>query len=318
MATDSKVPVLTIAQYHLIGKHRQIIFKSLILGLTKMKDFDFAIVTPSYPPDFERCKLLAWSIQQFVQPSVTHYIVVKKKDYPLFKQLKGPKTEIVIVESIIPPWLVKIPFTSNGWLSLKTPPVRNWLLQQIVKICAGRHIKHDVLVYIDSDFTFVRPFDLRNFVKGDKVRLFHAEVEGEPDNWDKSASKILSLPQAKFPNYVNALITWRHDNVLKMFDYIEDVTGRGTIENICHLWHFSEYVLYGAFVDYVLKEESGHYWDAYSPCKEYWEHSDMSQQDLERFFHDLEPEHAAVMVSSKAGIAAERYANLVQSMPLVC
>ncbi len=276
-----------------------------------MKQFEFAVVTPSYTPDFERCKLLARSVQKFVQPA-THYIIVTQKDFPLFKQLQGPTTEILVVESLIPRWLFKMPLFKNGWLSLKTPPVRNWILQQIVKLSAGFQIQKDVLIYVDSDVSFIRPFDLQTLVRGEQVRLFRAEQDGPIDDWDRASAKLLGLPPQKFANYLQGIMTWRHDNVVKLFQHLEAVSGQGAIETLCRSWHLSEYQLYGTFVDHFLQDQSGHFWDAGGLCKEYWDPANLSDTELEHFLSNTEPNHVAVMISAKAGISPNRYQALLE------
>jgi hypothetical protein len=102
-----------------------------------MKTFDFCIVTPSYAPDFERCRLLCKSIEQFVTPPVDHYVIVERRDLRLFRQLQGSRTEILPVQSILPWWIRRLPGARRWWLSMKTPPIRNWICQQLIKIAAA-------------------------------------------------------------------------------------------------------------------------------------------------------------------------------------
>lgn len=281
-----------------------------------MKQFEFAVITPSYTPDFERCKLLARSVQKFVQPA-THYIIVTQKDFPLFKQLQGPTTEILIVESLIPRWLFKMPLFKNGWFSLKTPPVRNWILQQIVKLSAGFQIEKDVLVYVDSDLSFIRPFDLQTLVRGDQVRLFRADDFQPIGDWDVATAQLLGLPVQKFANYLQGIVTWRHDNVVKLFQHLEAVSGQEAIETLCRSWHLSEYQLYGSFVEHCLQENVGHFWDTRALCKEYWTPVNLSDAELETFLSNIEPEYVAVMISAKAGIAPKRYQALLEKYETV-
>ena len=53
------------------------------------------IVTPSYAPDFERCKMLCQSVDKYVSSYTKHVIIVDKNDQRLFNQLKTEKTEII-------------------------------------------------------------------------------------------------------------------------------------------------------------------------------------------------------------------------------
>lgn len=283
-----------------------------------MKSPEFAIITPSYTPDFERCKLLAWSVQEFCQTPATHYIIVTRKDFPLFKQLQGPHTEIITVESILPKWLIKLPFVKNGWLSLKTPPVRNWIAQQLVKVSVGQHISQDVMTFVDSDLAFIRPFSLQNFVQDSKVRLFRVGVDDSEravTPWEKSAANLLSLPVKPIPNYIGGVVTWKRDNVLKMHRHIEQVSGRDFVEALCYSWHLSEYILYGAFAEFVLQEDSGHFWSDRPICQEYWNPVNLSEPELVTFFREINAEHIAVMISAKANIPSHRYQALIEAIP---
>jgi hypothetical protein len=283
-----------------------------------MKPLNFAIITPSYAPDFERCRLLSWSVNQFVSPSVTHYIIVERRDLSLFRQLQGPRTEIINVESLLPWWIQRIPFFKNGWLSLKTLPIRNWIMQQIVKIAAAQSIDKDVLVFVDSDVAFIRPFDLECFTRDGQVRLFREPPYEEETHirGHHTANQLLGIPDKNqlAPGYIGQVITWRRDNVLKLYEKLESVSGRGWIETLASSWHLAEYILYGVFVDHFLKEQSGHYYDAQKICHEYWTPQPMSDEQLKNFFAEIQPQHLAVMISAKAGISVEQYQSLLESM----
>jgi hypothetical protein len=282
-----------------------------------MKSSDFAIITPSYTPDFERCKLLAWSVQQFCQSSATHYIIVTHQDYPLFKQLQGSRTEVITVESILPRWLFKLPLIKNGWLSLKTPPIRNWVAQQLVKLSVGQYLNQEVMTFVDSDLTFIRPFDLQNFVQGSQVRLFRVKVDDPTraaNPWENAAAKLLGLPAQPIANYIGGIVTWKRENVLKLHRHIEQVSGRGYMETLCRSWHLSEYILYGAFVDSVL-QNAGHIWNDRPVCKEYWNPTQLTDDELATFFQEVNDEHLAVMISAKANIAPSRYQSLIKTIP---
>jgi len=88
------------------------------------------------------------------------------------KGLKGPKgrySELVTVEFVLPWWIMRLPFARRWWLSLKTPPMPNWILQRLVKLSSPCYTSEDVLVFVDSDVAFVRPFDLQGLVREGKV-----------------------------------------------------------------------------------------------------------------------------------------------------
>ena len=131
--------------------------------------YSFAIITPSYAPDFLRCKLLCRTIDKYSLSPIKHYIIVDQKDRKLFQSLQQINREILTVESVLPWWIKKISLFKNGWISLKTLPLRNWIIQQIVKLSIAKYITEDVLIFVDSDVAFIDYFDVQNFVINNKV-----------------------------------------------------------------------------------------------------------------------------------------------------
>lgn len=288
----------------------------------------FCLITPSYKPDFERCRLLAQSIDNYAVSDIQHYIIVDRKDLKLFQQLENSHRTILTVESILPWWIQKFPLLKNGWFSFQTLPIRNWLVQQIVKLEIVNHISEDVLIFVDSDVTFVREFNPQKFVQDEKVRLFRVELSPSSLDdlstqlkWQNTATSLLGIPaipeansETPFIGYVGNVITWRRDNVLRLHKHIEKVTGKSWIKAISQSWDFSEYMLYGIFVDHVLQENSGHYWDFQRSCKEYWGTTPLNQQQLQQFFKQMPPETFSVMISAKSDTPVEAYAPLIEKV----
>lgn len=300
---------------------------SIVKTIKLMEKFSFGMITPSYAPDFARCRLLCESIDRCAYYPFKHYLVVDRQDLKLFQQLKGTNREIISVESILPWWIKKFPIIKNGWLSLKTIPIRNWLIQQIVKLAIAKHIYDEIFIFVDSDVVFISPFDCQNFVREGKVRLFlKPDVIQAPTKphslqkthslWCETASKVLNLPSIQYPtaNYIGNIITWKREHVLQLHQHLENVSGRGWIETIANSWHISEYILYGMFVNLVLKEKSQHYYDTKRICHNYWKNVPMSQKELDKFVLSIPPEQIAVMISAKAGMPIELYAKSIERL----
>jgi hypothetical protein len=281
----------------------------------------FGLITPSYAPDFQRCQLLAWTVQEFVKPPFQHYIVVDRCDYDRFKSLANSRTQIVTVESALPGWIKREPIFRKVWLSLKTPPLRNWVLQQIVKIAIAQQITEDVSIFIDSDVAFVRPFCLERLTDHQhQVRLFrhitHNQIQRDMHRkWHESAAQLLGLESIdpQVPDYIGNLITWKRDNVKLLCERLEQQSGKGWIETLGNTWHLSEYVLYGLFVEQVLGQRSGHYIDPHNFCHDYWFPEKLDDRALQDWLTTVNPEQVAVMISAKAGIAAAQYAPLLKA-----
>jgi Family of unknown function (DUF6492) len=135
-----------------------------------------AIVTASYAPDFERCRLLCETMDEFVTGASHHYILVEGRDVPLFRQLQTQTRTVVDERDLLPPWLHAwwdpASFLRRRiWLSLRTQPLRGWHVQQLRRIAVGYHVGEDTLVYCDSDVAFLKPFDCKVFWRGGAARL---------------------------------------------------------------------------------------------------------------------------------------------------
>ncbi len=269
-------------------------------------DVSCAIITPSFRTDFEQCRLLTETVRAHVAPHVKHYLTVDRRDGELFAELAGPRTEILYVEDVVPWWIRRLPFARRWWLSLKTPPIRNWMLQQIVKLSVAKFIPADVLIFVDSDVFFVRPYDPMTLMRGGNVPLFREYGEelrcDFNRRWHRVGAKLFGLsPQDDYlTSYVGNIITWRTENVRLLHDHIEKVTGRSWIESVSRLPAMSEYVLYGMFCEHVLKERSGHYFDSNISSLCYWKTQKLDVPALREFRGELKPEHLAVMVSAKS------------------
>jgi hypothetical protein len=283
----------------------------------------FAIITPSFKPDFDRCKIMCESLDKYLTPPFTHYLCVDEKEIHLFKKLENSNRKIITTEAILPPWLYQVCYPlHNYWISHKTIPVRGWIKQQLIKLSLAEHIKEDVFLYIDSDVAMIRPYNLNNLVKDDKVRLYRKTVNekvlsiSERHKWHKRAAKLLGIPcshESTF-RYIGQMITWKRDNLIKLYKKLEDVSGRPWQECVCNSIHFSEYVLYGVFCDRILKEESGHYHDEMNYFLEYWVPQDMTDKQLAEFKQQLQPQHIGLMISSKAKMGTSRYMDLIKQL----
>lgn len=301
-----------------------------------MNELTYAFITPSYAPDFQRCKLLCWSIKQFVSFPIKHYIIVDRKDLSLFSQLSNSNTKILTKEEIIPSWIKRVPFfdKKNIWLNLRGYKsgnwlIRGWIIQQLIKLAAAEYVEEEVLIFVDSDVAFIDSFSIHDLVKSEKnqVRLFripHAtdkdvSSDGKVDGrkWKEAAKRILDLPLENnyYDFYVQQIVTWRRSNLMKLYERIEEKFNENWLERIIRERHISEYVIYGLFVSYVLRDKSGHYDDHLQKiCKCYWKEAIMSSKEINMFFQQaISSNHKAVMISAKSNInlSVEEFENIL-------
>ncbi len=274
-----------------------------------------ALVTPSYAPDYQRCRMLCESMDEFVSGYRRHVIIVDQRDYALFRSLQGPNREVVTKESILPPWLHKVPGLKKWWFSSRTLPVRGWILQQLVKLSTAEFLDEDVYLFADSDVAFIRPFAACSVVEQERVRLFSTprKLEDYRDRrkqgWHHHAGSLLGVedPGLLTRDYISQLVSWRRDTLRALTDHISERSGRDWKEHLCSTLDFSEYTLYGVFAEHILGYSSGHRFEEEELCYCSWHHQIATEQDLRNFLGRIPARFPAVLVQSNLGISVEQY-----------
>jgi hypothetical protein len=266
----------------------------------------YALVTPSFRLDFERCALLAESVESWVAPHVRHHIIVDRRDARLFKPLESKRTSILIVEETAPAWLFRVPGIRRFWFSLRSRPVRNWILQQIVKLSVPSMVSEDILLCTDSDVFFVAPYDPREFERDGKVPLF---VESGQrglirmnDQWHRVAAGLLGLPKEDSydTNYIGNVIPWRRKTVLAMQERIQEIAGKPWQLVLASQQVFAEYILYGLFAQKVPGQNEGQWDDSVIRTQCYWGTVPLSVTDLEKLKQERLDTYHSLMISAKS------------------
>jgi hypothetical protein len=198
----------------------------------------------------------------------------------------------------------------NFWISARRPypPVRGWVMQQVVKLAAAAQLGADVLLLADSDVLFVRPLTEESFRADGRLRFYR--VDGAVDArlprhliWHDVARRLLGLPPAgepPLPEYISAFNVWDRRVVLKLRDRVEAVTHRPWLDAIASQLHVSEFVLYGVFVDEVLGPSANVFGAESMLCHSYWNTTPLTRVDATRFVQALGPDDVAVMLSAKS------------------
>lgn len=273
-----------------------------------------ALVTASYKGDLERARILCDTMDRHVTGHTRHILLVSDSDRALFRQFEGPRRVVVSEGDILPSWLMDMPdpfslFRRRIWLSLRTPPLRGWHVQQLRRISIASHVDEDALIYCDSDVAFVRPFDCPSMWDNGKMRLFRRDFRlrepghGDQINWARQAGRALGLPPEAKPehDYIATLIAWRTDAVRTMCNHIEETHGDHWIKVVARNRHFSECMLYGRYVDEITAG-SGHFHDSRELCHIYWSGPKLDAGGLAAFISGLAPGQVAVGLQSFTGI----------------
>ncbi|MER8573220.1 DUF6492 family protein [Mesorhizobium sp. M1338] len=282
-----------------------------------------ALVTASYAPDFERCRLLCETLDRHVSGAAHHYILVEHRDISLFRQLETSWRTIVDERELLPRWLHAFDdplslFRRRIWLSLKTQRLRGWHVQQLRRIAISAHASEDVLIFCDSDVAFLKPFDCGTFWHDGKARLFRRDGalahEGHEEHriWSRNAGAALGIDPSRTSNhdYISTLIAWRRDTVLAMCGQIEKVHGRNWVEVVGSARKFSECMIYGRYVDDLL-EGAGHFHGSEEFCRVHWTGEALSDDEFRNFVAAMAPEQVAIGMQSFIGTDIGRIRRLI-------
>jgi Family of unknown function (DUF6492) len=288
-----------------------------------------AIITPSYAGDHRRCLLLCDSLDRMATGDFVHYILVADHDRALFAPLEGPRRRVIPDSKLLPKWLKSMmrPFGGDRriWLSAIPPvwPMSGWHIQQLRKLLIAHHIDEDVMVMADSDSVFVRPFGIDAFMRGGQVRLYATKngITRDPDYakhalWVRQAASVLDLPAPALPatDYINNLVSWRRDHVLAMLARIEKLSGRDLTATLGRSRTFSEYQIYGAYVDGVAGG-NGHFTDPEPLSLTYWSGDALTAGSLRTFVDGLSPRQIAICVQSFTGTSTDLLRSYLAGRP---
>jgi Family of unknown function (DUF6492) len=275
--------------------------------MRNMNPEQIALVTPSFSRDFELCRTLNRSVLEFFPDWVKHYIVVDRRDLQLFAAIADRRTVVLDIEEILPGGIRKVPGL-NRWLSPGTVlPISGWLVQQIAKIASAFALPEPTLLMVDSDVVFVRKVDLGLFTRDGAVRLYTQRGGIAPGmmhvTWHQNACRLLGLPLENAPmdDYIGNMISWKTDLVTKMCERVERVTGIPWYEAIARARQFSEYLLYGLYVERIADAGRDVWIDENPRCNCHWLLSPLSRDEVPKFMSSFKDDHLALMISSQSG-----------------
>jgi hypothetical protein len=266
------------------------------------------VVTPTYAPDLELFSDLHESVLRWFPADVRHLAVVTERNVTPFRRFEGPRCVVVGIDDVLPRSVRALPRVQTRInLRRPVPPLRGWILQQLVKLAIAEQAQEGVVVMADSDLVFVRPVTPDTFAPSGRVRLYRKDdgVNSSMSRhvrWHVVARKLLGLPAAKpppLPDYVSGLNSWDRDVVKRMLQRVENVTGRRWIEAVGKELHFSEQILYGVHADEV-EQASNLTPSRDSLCHEYYSNIPLTPQRAPTWLSSLGSHDVAYMISSKS------------------
>jgi hypothetical protein len=265
------------------------------------------VITPTYAPDRELFADLHESVLNCFPSDVSHIAIVDEADLPQFRRFSGPRCDVIGVREVLPRAVRALP-VGRLWVNLRrpVPPLRGWIIQQLTKLAICEQVEERLVVLADSDLVFVRPVTAELVAPGGRVRIYRNENgvdDGLPRHvrWHAVARKALGIPAARppFHDYVSSLNIWDRDVVWRTLRRVEDVTGRRWPEALGRELHFSEWTLYGVYVDEF--EDAGDVAvTADSLCHSYWDTAPLSEDAATAFVSGVGPADVAYMIGAKS------------------
>jgi hypothetical protein len=282
-----------------------------------------ALVTASYRPDLERCRLLCETIDRHVTGYSHHYLLVASNDVAAFRTLEGSRRTVIDERDLLPGWLRSYPdplsrFRKRIWLSPRTMPLRGWHVQQLRRIAIAGQVREDGLIFCDSDVAFLRPFDCNMIWRNGDLRLFRRENGlSRPDLddqrlWAANAGRTLGLTAAPRHDYIATVIAWRRESALAMCRHIEDLSGKHWVAAIGSNRHFSECMLYGRYADEVMQGQ-GHFHESNELCRVYWTGPALSDDTFSEFVSSMTPDQVAIGMQSFIGTDIGRIRRMISA-----
>lgn len=282
------------------------------------EDYGMVVVTPTYAPDIELFSDLHQSVLRCFPADVRHVAVVPETDLRLFRRFEGQRGLVVGVRDVLPRSVFALPFirmmNSRVWMNARRPmpPLRGWIIQQLVKLSVASQMSERIIVTADSDLVFIRPVTVATFAPGGKSRLYRLD-EGVGQSlprhlrWHAVAHELLGLPPAPpppLPDYVSPLIAWDRDVVRRMLQRIEQVSGRRWFDAVGKELHFSECILYGVYAD-RFEQARNVALTAESLCHSYWdavigEHVPLTAEQAAEWISTAGRNDVAYMISAKS------------------
>ncbi|MGY4476476.1 DUF6492 family protein [Bradyrhizobium sp. USDA 3364] len=272
-----------------------------------------ALLTPTYGRDLEICTLLCESVDRHVTSFSMHYLLVPDCDLSLFAPLASERRIIIPASSFLPDWLRPLPRMIQRkrrqfWWSLRAKPVNGWHVQQILKIAATIVLPYERFCILDSDIVFFRDFDLARFQYPNTIpllKMVDAVTADQPrhSRWLETSHQLIGLPTPPFPapDFIGHIIFWDKQTTSALAARIETVTGMSWIEALCRTREFSEYLLYGFFVENDEASALRHSIVPKTQCVSYWDDPTLSKDELTRLLLRANKDDVAFSIASFSG-----------------
>jgi hypothetical protein len=253
---------------------------------------------------------LCESVDRHLTSYVKHYLIVADEELPLFNHFNGARRVVVPTSQLLPAWLKPLPrFVQRKrrryWWSLRAAPVSGWHVQQIIKIAAANKFQEERCCILDSDVVFFRRFDLSALLPPNPAPLYTVPRDVAANaalhaTWVRSSHRLLGLLEPAFPatDFIGHIITWDRVAVRAMIERVEKVTGLDWVEALCRVRDFSEYMLYGYFIQNSPRHMAQHVVTTHKQCLSYWGTDALDARAVERMLEVAGGDYVAFSAAS--------------------
>jgi hypothetical protein len=272
-----------------------------------------ALLTPTYGRDLELCTLLCESVDRHVGSFSKHYLLVPDCDLPLFAHFESERRSVLPASMFLPDWLRPLPRVIQRkrrqyWWSFRAKPASGWHVQQLIKIAATMSLPHERYCILDSDIVFFRDFDLMRFEYPKSIPLLNMPNEVTPKQirharWVETSHQLLGLPKPSLPasDFIGHIIFWDQQTTRAMAAKIQATTKLDWVEALCRTREFSEYMLYGYFVQNDANFAARHTLTPRTQCVSYWEQPKLGKGELNQLLRSANKDDVAFSVASFSG-----------------
>jgi hypothetical protein len=285
-----------------------------------------ALLTPTYGRDLELCTLLCESVDRHVTSFSKHYLLVPDCDLSLFSHFESERRSILPASKFLPRWLRPLPRIVQRkrrqyWWSFRATPVSGWHVQQFLKIAATISLPYQRYCILDSDVVFFRDFDLSRFEYPNSIPLLNMPDEVTSNQirharWVDTSHQLLGFPAPSLPasDFIGHIIFWDQQTTRAMAAKIEAVTNLDWIEALCRTREFSEYMLYGYFVQNDATFSGRHTLTSRTQCVSYWDQPKLSKGELNRLLRGADKDDVAFSVASFSGTPVQTIRVAIEEM----
>jgi len=292
-----------------------------------------SVVTASYAPDFAGFARMHESLVRNSDDDVHHIVVVPDAHAELFGTIRSGRLDVRRYSAVLPrrfvqtSWIATLPGMPRGFrlaavnAARPWPPVRGWIMQQLVKLAVVSDLTADVAVMIDSDVVVVRPLREASFRAPDGVVRLYRRPHGITEQMTRhlaqrnKALALLGLEAAEpeSPDYISAFVSWDPALVRDCLHRIEESTGGDWRNAVGASMDFSEYITYGTYVMSLADPTRRTNVGERSLCHSHWGTTPLTMDAARGFVERMAADDIAVHVQSNSGTGDDVLAFIVRA-----